>query len=340
MFSALKASADPLSPLLENLDKRFKALIATFGEAGATVEEFASLEKLYQIEREKAIIEGNAKALEAVQSARDLLIEAYDRESQAILTTLERFQSLTADLESFRLSLAEQLMTAEEIYRSAKKSFEEISTLAIEGNEQAIEKLVGVSQKYLDAAQTFLTPEEYNREIQNVMKAVDLAIAQTKSMEQYAQEQLDTLKQSVDGLITLNDTMLSVRQAIDALKEAQSKVQIAPVITLVFSAPATPEWEYTPAPDLFADGGMFGGGLRIVGEEGPELEATGASRIYNASQTADMLSGGSNVANQIAGMREEMKASLYAVAKNTAQTANRLNRWDGDGLPDTRNYAI
>jgi hypothetical protein len=340
VFSALKASADPLSPLLENLDKRFKALIATFGEAGATVEEFASLEKLYQIEREKAIIEGNAKALEAVQSARDLLIEAYDRESQAILTTLERFQSLTADLESFRLSLAEQLMTAEEIYRSAKKSFDDISKLAIEGNEQAIAKLVSVSQKYLDAAQTFLTPEEYNREIQNVMKAVDLAIAQTKSMEQYAQEQLTALQKSVDGLITLNDTMLTVRQAIDALKEAQSKVQIAPVITLVFSAPEVPEWTYTPAPDLFADGGMFGGGLRIVGEEGPELEATGASRIYNASQTADMLSGGSNVANQIAGMREEMKASLYAVAKNTAQTANRLNRWDGDGLPDTRNYAI
>jgi hypothetical protein len=340
VFSALKASADPLSPLLENLDKRFKALIATFGEAGATVEEFASLEKLYQIEREKAIIEGNAKALEAVQSARDLLIEAYDRESQAILTTLERFQSLTADLESFRLSLAEQLMTAEEIYRSAKKSFDEISMLAIEGNEQAIAQLVSVSQKYLDAAQTFLTPEEYNREIQNVMKAVDLAIAQTKSMEQYAQEQLTALQKSVDGLITLNDTMLTVRQAIDALKEAQSKVQIAPVITLVFSAPEVPEWTYTPAPPLFADGGMFGGGLRIVGEEGPELEATGASRIYNASQTADMLSGGSNVANQIAGMREEMKASLYAVAKNTAQTANRLNRWDGDGLPDTRNYAI
>ena len=85
---------------------------------------------------------------------------------------------------------------------------------------------------------------------------------------------------------------------------------------------------------------MFSGGLRIVGEAGPELEATGPSRIYNAAQTATMLSGDADVASQIAGLREEMKASLYAVAKNTAQTANRLNRWDGDGLPDTRNYAI
>jgi hypothetical protein len=340
VFSALKASADPLSPLLENLDKRFKALIATFGEAGATVEEFASLEKLYQIEREKAIIEGNAKALEAVQAARDLLIEAYDRESEAILTTLQRFQSLTADLESFRLSLAEQLMTAEEIYRSAKKSFDEISALAIQGNEKAIEQLVGVSQKYLDAAESFLTPEEYNREIQNVMKAVDLAIAQTKSMEQYAQEQLDTLKQSVDGLITLNDSVLSVKDAIKALAEAQAAVKTAAPTVLVFAAPTTPDWKLEDfvMPPLFADGGMFGGGLRIVGEEGPELEATGASRIYNASQTADMLSGGSNVANQISGMRDEMRTSLYAIAKNTGKTTDQLNRWDGDGLPEVRNW--
>jgi hypothetical protein len=351
VFKALEASANPMGALLENLDKRFKALIDTFREAGATTEDFASLEKLYQIEREKAIIEGNAKALEAVQSARDLLIDAYDRESQAILTTLERFQSLTADLESFRLSLAEQLMTAEEIYRSAKKSFDEISKLAIEGNEQAISQLVSVSQKYLDAAQTFLTPEEYNREIQNVMKAVDLAIAQTKSMEQYAQEQLDTLKQSVDGLITLNDTMLSVREAINALKEAQANIVVPAPTVLVFNAGvAANEYEIDENGnyvkkggadiDKRATGGMFSGGLRIVGEAGPELEATGPSRIYNAAQTATMLSGDADVASQIAGLREEMKASLYAVAKNTAQTANQLNRWDGDGMPEVRDWVV
>lgn len=40
----------------------------------------------------------------------------------------------------------------------------------------------------------------------------------------------------------------------------------------------------------FASGGDHKGGLRIVGEKGPELEATGASRIYSASQTAQILS--------------------------------------------------
>jgi len=47
-----------------------------------------------------------------------------------------------------------------------------------------------------------------------------------------------------------------------------------------------------PRPRLFAGGGDFGGGLRIVGELGPELEATGPSRIFSAAQTRGMLSGG------------------------------------------------
>ncbi|MGQ9367691.1 tape measure protein [Azospirillum sp. ST 5-10] len=41
----------------------------------------------------------------------------------------------------------------------------------------------------------------------------------------------------------------------------------------------------------FADGGFHSGGLRLVGERGVELEATGPSRIWSAEQTAEMLAG-------------------------------------------------
>jgi hypothetical protein len=39
----------------------------------------------------------------------------------------------------------------------------------------------------------------------------------------------------------------------------------------------------------FARGGQHRGGLRIVGEHGPELEATGPSRIYTTAQTRELL---------------------------------------------------
>ncbi len=49
----------------------------------------------------------------------------------------------------------------------------------------------------------------------------------------------------------------------------------------------------------FASGGFHGGGLRIVGENGPELESTGPSRIWNADQTASMLGGGGDNADVV-----------------------------------------
>lgn len=53
----------------------------------------------------------------------------------------------------------------------------------------------------------------------------------------------------------------------------------------------------------FAGGGDHRGGWRIVGENGPELEATGASRIFTAAQTRDIFSsrgaiGGGNAGAQ------------------------------------------
>lgn len=44
----------------------------------------------------------------------------------------------------------------------------------------------------------------------------------------------------------------------------------------------------------FASGGDFPGGIRLVGEQGPELELTGASRIFSANQTQEILSGRRN----------------------------------------------
>ncbi|QUN70189.1 MULTISPECIES: phage tail tape measure protein [Pseudomonas] len=76
----------------------------------------------------------------------------------------------------------------------------------------------------------------------------------------------------------------------------------------------------------FASGGDFGGGIRLVGERGPELELTGRSRIFNAQKTADMLMGsGGGAASEIRALREEMKAALFAIAKNTFKAAKNTD---------------
>ncbi len=102
------------------------------------------------------------------------------------------------------------------------------------------------------------------------------------------------------------------------------------------------EWAKSQGIPGFAAGGDFGGGLRLVGEHGPELAVTGPSRIFNARQTADLLSGGGASAEDIRGLRADLAQvfeALRAIAKHTMQTAKRaefLERWDYDGMPTVR----
>lgn len=84
----------------------------------------------------------------------------------------------------------------------------------------------------------------------------------------------------------------------------------------------------------FAGGGMHAGGIRLVGENGPELEVTGASRIYSAQQTAAMLQGGGDTASEMRAMREELamlRAEARATAINTGRQADLMKRVTRNG---------
>ena len=94
----------------------------------------------------------------------------------------------------------------------------------------------------------------------------------------------------------------------------------------------------------FARGGWHGGGLRLVGERGPELEATGPSRIYSAGQTAQMMDGGSSelvseirlLRDEIRDLRDQNKDLDGRIATNTRRTARLQEQWETTGMPPQR----
>jgi phage-related minor tail protein len=87
----------------------------------------------------------------------------------------------------------------------------------------------------------------------------------------------------------------------------------------------------------FAAGGLHSGGLRLVGEKGPELEVTGPARYYTAQDTQDMLSGGgSGQAAEIRALREELAAQSRALVQSQTRMNRLFERWDGEGLPAAR----
>lgn len=84
----------------------------------------------------------------------------------------------------------------------------------------------------------------------------------------------------------------------------------------------------------FAAGGFHTGGVRIVGEHGPEIEATGPARYYSASQTKAMLSGDDGAtAAEIRALREEMRRALEKDRATQERMQRTMDQWSVTGLP-------
>lgn len=69
--------------------------------------------------------------------------------------------------------------------------------------------------------------------------------------------------------------------------------------------------------DTFASGGMHSGGLRIVGERGPELEFTGPSRIISNQDTKKLLNN-EELANKVESLTQELAVTNKALDKTQA----------------------
>lgn len=86
----------------------------------------------------------------------------------------------------------------------------------------------------------------------------------------------------------------------------------------------------------FAAGGWHAGGLRLVGEQGPELEATGPARLFTAGETRRLLapsSGGDEAAGEVAALRrqqareaEQARADLASLRSEMSAIRQSLGR--------------
>jgi hypothetical protein len=89
----------------------------------------------------------------------------------------------------------------------------------------------------------------------------------------------------------------------------------------------------------FAAGGMHAGGLRLVGENGPEIEATGPARIWNADQMAGALRGGpaaptnDAAAAEIRAQREEARSQYRSMSLLYGRMLKIFEDWDRNGMP-------
>jgi hypothetical protein len=84
----------------------------------------------------------------------------------------------------------------------------------------------------------------------------------------------------------------------------------------------------------FRLGGSFNGGVRMVGEDGPEIEATGAAKYWTAQQTSSIL-GGSGAGDSRAIVQELriLNSRMSNIEAASKQTAKLLDGATGGGGP-------
>lgn len=180
--------------------------------------------------------------------------------------------------------------------------------------------------------ETSATREEWARATGSLFAQSETIAGQLEANapKDYAADSLALLGQIDATLLALDASSKSAERIIaDAVNSGSEKTAegLRAVIAAISGASI-------PA---FASGGSHLGGLRLVGERGPELEVTGPSRIYSASQTAGMLGGDGEMLQELRALRQEvagLRAEAQATAGHTSKTARLLDRAmpDGDAL--------
>ena len=407
-----------------------------------------------------AIVAERDAALAALQSL-------VDEQVRAIEDTTSAFDDIIASLRDFRQELEFIAGDTGPFALSIRRAqFEGVARRAALGDIEAAQSLPDVGRGLLEvAAEQSATREDFLRELARVRNGVDAAEATAVRQKSIQEQQLDVLREQVDGLIDLNATQLTIEQAVANLETAEAAVQTASrqlealglINTSVLSlddrlrelaealgvaiterqriaatggvtqavqtqvaavqaansvvnglaativtdrerqiagvyqsllgrsadigglgsfaassltiaqiedavrgseefrvrqggAAAQNEFNRLVNAALgsstniqaFANGGTFGGGLRLVGERGPELEVTGPSRIFSANQTRDILGGGGDMAAEMRALRQEvslLRAEARATAVATTKSADLLFRATDGGQDFIRTEA-
>lgn len=285
----------------------------------------------------------------AVDVQRELAQQQLEDATAVYELSRESARALRGEVEATRQQ------TAQEGLRFIDQALTTLRTTGYLPEEQGLREAIDAARGGVDSrAYTSAFEQDRDRLVLagKLQQLADLAEPQKTAAEQQL-EYLDTLVETAQSQL---DALLGNNTAILTLTEAVTKWQQAIAGTTVGS-PSTganamlsdfiAKWQeavnlmtrpFFPSTEVqgFASGGWHTGGLRIVGERGPELEVTGPARIYSAEQTKEMLGGGTELINEVRALREDNMAQSRSIAQLQTRVARVLERWDGNGLPQER----
>lgn len=146
--------------------------------------------------------------------AKSALKQAYDREAGELGQTIESFGAFADSLADFRRELFAGEGAANG-YAQKLAELRRVGGLAGMGDEAALSALPGVGRDFLGASRNRSgTLLQYQRDVALVARYAGTAEQAARGMVSEAQKQLDALDRQVGKLIEINESVLSVEQAI------------------------------------------------------------------------------------------------------------------------------
>lgn len=178
------------------------------------------------VEKAKAALDGIKATQDGlVDAARNSLSAAYEREASALQDTIDTFTELAASLRAYGKALAGG--SAGNLSRGQKAAFatgefDRIEALARTGDKAALGQLQGAGEAYIEAVKATARDRwSVDAAVARVRSAVEASAKFADEQASLAEQQLAELKTMVGALITINQSVLSVRDAIAGLANAQ-----------------------------------------------------------------------------------------------------------------------
>lgn len=294
----------------------------------------------------------SGKAVTSLGKLREETVAWYQSQAQLAQTMGDSAASLRQTVADVRFSMLDtpaQFANLQERFNVAYSMAMSTSgeTLAGYGNE--LNSLLNpVLQKAQEAG---LSGSEYSSLVKTLLARAEAVAGRLdkEAPKNYQEESLGLLGQIDSTLAALEAGAKSTEQLmVEAIKAGTDTTRDGlRAVIAVLRGQAVP---------AFAEGGSFAGGLRLVGERGPELEVTGAARYYSAEQTARMLAGVQapvvtqvmrggavdltplldemqRLRREVAGRLQRQEASIEAVAVNTGRLQRNFDRITVEGMP-------
>jgi tape measure domain-containing protein len=306
--------------LMEALGYSSEALAAKRSlELAAMDETLRSLQQqIYAAQDAKIAREEALKAVEEAAQAEKLI---QDELLKAAIMAAENAAKLAEQRTNLEIELMEALGNSAQAL-AAKRAIElrnmdeslrgiQEQIYAAQDAKIANDEATQAAQKYQDTLSnvTKTVMDEINR-----LRGVNIATSSALLKTQFATLTAQARTGNLDALGKLPELSRSIEEA--TLGTASSAIEVARIRAWLANSLSETLAQQNPS------GGM--------------IEPIGASLTFDGNNS--ISAGNQQTAGEISEMSNALYTALYQIAKNTGKTSDQLNRWDGDGLPEVRDY--